>query len=293
MNINALAGAYVPTYLSESTKRRSDYNHWDALMEHQRLEAVGNRNRLGLDQLEANSNAARARVHNVEPEIDISSLSIEERLALIAEEGKNVDRSNMSDREILEEVYGRFDKYLDHDIFPPFHDNPLSDQNSVSSALRKELTELNLIDERLMNARIEMFGYDGMTNAEMKKAITTKYVSQEMTTANFLRMMTEMEQTGAMDWRSVNDVCRTVANSVEMTVMRGIVKEKGYTFWEILSDYQNIAGEAIYAAYHAKTSISDLYAGAEYMMTKGGWVNLQVENNVNNIFKELIELGLR
>jgi hypothetical protein len=66
MTINPLTGAYASPYVSESSRKRKSNDPWDALTEHQRREAAANRDRLGLDQLEANSMAARARVQNAE-----------------------------------------------------------------------------------------------------------------------------------------------------------------------------------------------------------------------------------
>ncbi len=66
MSINPISAAYAPSFVSESSRKRKSNDPWDALTEHQRREAAANRDRLGLDQLEANSMAARARVQNAE-----------------------------------------------------------------------------------------------------------------------------------------------------------------------------------------------------------------------------------
>lgn len=282
--------AYVPANSRDRPINESRFP--DAI----KFETTTRRTGLGMGYLEESSIAAQMRIQSSAKEKETRSLTIHEKLALIAEEGKKVDHSNMSDKELLEEVYTRFGKYLDKDIFPPFSGNPLFDQGLVVNALHSELYDHGYSKwsyERSVKAYAEFMGYGGMTQEETKKAIAEKYASQEKTPCNFMRMLTEMKRTGAMDARAINDTCRTVLNSIEMNVMRKLVKDAGYTFWEILSDWRGIAEGAVWEAFNEETSVSDLFIGADYMMTKGGWVNLEIENNVNNIFKELRKLGLQ
>ncbi len=297
MNINALAGAYAPTYVSESTKQRANHDHWDALMEHRQREAVENRNRLGLDQLEAYSNAARARVQSMEQTDDISSLPLSERLALIRQEGEKVDRSNMTDKEVFEEIYARFDEYLSDEEWPNVSFTySYPGKNDISKACNDELeslAEAGWSVERRRAAYAAMQGYEGMSADEMKKAITQKYASEgPMTPYRFNAMMDEMRKSGAMDFHDALRISVAVWGSISVHVDTHYMNN-GVDYDTLVNDnYYERTKDKYMEMYHDPIGFSGIRDDLIYRMTDGGGKNAETERTIYDFLEFLAGLNL-
>ncbi len=298
MSINPISSAYAPPYVSESTKKRSDYDQWDALMEHRQREAVENRNRLGLDQLEANSNAARARVQSAEQTDDISSLPLSERLELLRQEGEKVDRSNMTDKEVFEEIFARFDKYLNEEPEWPFVSQgyEFPGKNDIAAAYGDELQrlrDLGWTDERQLNGYAEAMGYGGMTADEMKSAITEKYASEgPMTPYRFTAMMEEMRYTGAMDHNAASSIARSVRWSI-YTHVDSHYLSNGVDY-DVLRDenYYERTKDKVLEMFNAPIGFSGIRDDLIYRMTDGGGKSAETEKAIYDFLDFLAGMNL-
>ena len=300
MTINPLAATYAPPYISESSKRRSNYDQWDALMEYRQREAVENRNRLGFDQLEASSNAARARVQNsqnAEQTDDISSLPLNERLELLRQEGEKVDRSNMTDKEVYEEIYARFDKYLSDEEWPNVSFTySYPGKNDISKALNDELeslAEAGWSVERRRAAYAAMQGYEGMSADEMKKAITQKYASEgPMTPYRFNAMMDEMRKSGAMDFHDALRISVAVWGSISVHVDTHYMNN-GVDYDTLVNDnYYERTKDKYMEMYHDPIGFSGIRDDLIYRMTTGGQKDEDTERTIRDFLGFLESINL-
>ncbi len=297
MNINPITTTFAPSYVSESSKRRTNYDQWDALMEYRQREAVENRDRLGLDQLEANSNVARARVQNVEQTDDISSLPLSERLDLLRQEGKKVDRSNMTDKEVYEEIYARFDKYLSDEEWPIVSFTySFSGKNDIAIAYNDELeslAEAGWSDERRRTAYAAMQGYEGMTAEEMKKAITEKYASEgPMTPYRFNAMVNEMRKSGAMDAQDAIRISMAVWGSISVHVDTHYMNN-GIDYDTLVNEnYYERTKDKYMEMYHDPIGFSGIRDDLIYRMTDGGGKNAETERTIYDFLEFLAGLNL-
>ena len=297
MTINPITTTFAPPYVSESTKRRSNYDHWDALMEHRQREAVENRNRLGLDQLEANSDAARARVQSAEQTDDISSLPLSERLELLRQEGENVDRSNMTDKEVFEEIYVRFDKYLGDEEWPIVDFTySFPGKNDIAIAYNDELgslAEAGWSDERRTTAYAAMQGYEGMSAEEMKKAITQKYASEgPMTPYRFNAMVNEMRKSGAMDAHDAIRISLAVWGSISVHVDTHYMNN-GIDYDPLVNEnYYERTKDKYMEMYHDPIGFLGIRDDLIYRMTDGGQKDEDTERTIRDFFRFLESMNL-
>ena len=66
MSINPVSTSNASSYISVTSQSKASNDSWNDHLELERREEITNRNRLGLDQLEANSSATRARIQSTE-----------------------------------------------------------------------------------------------------------------------------------------------------------------------------------------------------------------------------------
>lgn len=209
-----------------------------------------------------------------------SQMTLEEALACIEEEGAKVDRSNMSDKEIIEEMYARYHKYVGEENFMPGLDvyttDTMSKVSKVSDREYQVLRGMGWTTERLNNARAEMLGYGGMTQLEMRKAITDKYSADGMTPAKYLKMLDEMDLTGALD-------------DFAGFTLAGIFKNSVYAHVDsTYGDERDIIYSSVESYMQRSVSLQDIYNDMIFRMTDGGDKPAHVQNMIHEFFKEIL-----
>lgn len=218
-------------------------------------------------------------------------LSVAEALELIKKEGAEVDRSNMSDKEVMEEIYARYTKYLGKERFPMYDGMSQSNEEyEIAVVYNNEIKTLKAhgwSSEQLANAYAEMQGYGGMSQAEMRQAITQKYNEMGMSINNFLKMMTEMRYTGAMSLDESTSITSAIVTSVETHVLSNFL-QTGYTYDQIRGNNAADYEAAVKNALLQKMSLSSIYDDLIFRMTKGGEMPASLQNTIHSFFKEIL-----
>lgn len=220
-------------------------------------------------------------------------LSVAEALELIKKEGAEVDRSNMTDAEIVAEIENRFIKYIGREKYEAVYLFGIllyPEQNDVSGVINDEYDALMMqgwTPERYRNAYAEMQGYGGMTQGEMKSAIIQKYSEKDMTTYNFLAMLRELGRTGAVDNRIISDIGCSVVSSLNAQVREELV-DAGFTLEEIFSLMADKMYASILKKMDKETTFQSIYDDLVYRMTDGGWMEESLQNTIHNFFKEIL-----
>lgn len=293
MAVNSVAAVGISHYTSVYKRSPLGSAAWDAQMEQVRHDTES-RTGLGLDELEANSAAAQARVIAAQAD-NISSMPLQERLAMIREEGKQVDRTNMSDKEIMEEIYARFKKYLPNEGEWPLVDCGYNFPGKTDIAMayvdeQNELRKMGWTLEREVNAYSEMMGYGGMSYDEKREAIVKKYADAPMTTYRTIQMIEEMGSAGV-----AGDLARltlrlhfNLEDQVEATFYK-----QGYSYHDLHDEnYYQRTIEKYKELYNEPIGFSGVWDNLVYIKTSGGKMSPKEQNGMSELLELMQKSGL-